>query len=277
MAMELILKKPIEELVPAMIAFNNEELKKEVQARLKNYAGMVYTDEQIGKAKQDRALLNKFSKALNEERLKIKRLYEEPYLQFKSEVDEVISLVNTTSSKIAEQIEVYEENRKAEKLEQIKEYFDSQVGDLEKLVSYDKLHNDKWLNVGSSMKAIQKEIDEKIEQIRNEITTIEALKSKDEETVKAYYFRNLSLSDALMQAEALRAERERIAEIKLKAEEEKKQEQVQSPSSPQETPEEPKSEPTTYYTLRFEVTATAEQLQALKECLLINQINYKKI
>ena len=270
--MELILKKPIEELVPAMISFNNEELKKEVQARLKKYNGLVYDDNEIGKAKADRALLNNFSNALNDARIKVRRQYEEPYLKFKNEVDEVISLVNDCVGKIGVQIKTYEETRKLEKLEEIKEYFFSKIGELSSVISYEKINEDKWLNIGSTMKSIQNDIDKKIEKIGKEITTIDTLKSPDEQTIKAYYFRNLNLSDALMQAEALRAERERIAELKTKDLEQK--EQLETVNSPE--PQKQKGEEKTYK-IKFEVTATMDQLNRLKECLLVNQINYKKI
>ena len=77
MANELTLKlaKPIEELVPAMIAFNNAELMEGVKARLVAYQGKTYDADSIAEAKTDRSTLNKFSKALNDERLRIKKIY----------------------------------------------------------------------------------------------------------------------------------------------------------------------------------------------------------
>ena len=62
MAQELTLRlnTPIEELIPAMIAFNNAELLAEVKDRLATYQGRIYDETSISAAKADRATLNKF-------------------------------------------------------------------------------------------------------------------------------------------------------------------------------------------------------------------------
>lgn len=50
----LALATPIEDLVPKMIAFNNTELLAAVEDMLSAYDGVVYDDEHISDAKQDR-------------------------------------------------------------------------------------------------------------------------------------------------------------------------------------------------------------------------------
>ena len=67
----LIMKTPVEELIPAMLAWNNTELLEAVEQALKQYEGLEYTDEQIAAAKSDRAVLNAFVKSLNDERIRI--------------------------------------------------------------------------------------------------------------------------------------------------------------------------------------------------------------
>ncbi len=91
MANELTLRleTPIEKLVPAMIAFNNAELMEGVKARLVAYQGKTYDAESINEARGDRSTLNKFSKALNDERLRIKKIYTMPLDKFTKEINEV--------------------------------------------------------------------------------------------------------------------------------------------------------------------------------------------
>ena len=67
----LILKSPVEELMPKMIAWNNAELLARVEATLEQYKGVTYDDSQIATAKADRAQLNAICKALNDERIRI--------------------------------------------------------------------------------------------------------------------------------------------------------------------------------------------------------------
>ena len=92
----LILKSPVEELIPKMIAWNNAELLARVEATLEQYKGVTYDDSQIATAKADRAQLNAFCKALNDERIRIGKVYNAPYEKFKGEVDEVLQKVKGT-------------------------------------------------------------------------------------------------------------------------------------------------------------------------------------
>lgn len=56
------------------INFNFEELKNEITTKSELYKNMVYTDDTIKTAKEDRASLNKFIKALEDKRKEVKKL-----------------------------------------------------------------------------------------------------------------------------------------------------------------------------------------------------------
>ncbi len=55
------------------IKFNYEELKTQIATKLENYKNLVYTEDNIKEAKADRANLNKLAKALNDEKIRIKK------------------------------------------------------------------------------------------------------------------------------------------------------------------------------------------------------------
>ena len=74
----VVLERPIEELIPAMLNWNNAELMAQVKTLLTQYEGIVYSEEQIGEAKKDKAQLNAFIKALNDERIRIGKIYTSP-------------------------------------------------------------------------------------------------------------------------------------------------------------------------------------------------------
>lgn len=269
----LILKSPVEELIPKMIAWNNSELLSRVEATLDSYKGVTYDDSQIATAKSDRAQLNTFCKALNDERIRIGKVYNAPYEKFKGEVDEVLQKVKGTVAEIDEQIKSFEERKQQEKQNQIIEYFNEVVGDFSGLITYERIHNPKWLNSSTSMKSIKSDIDAIFENARNALVAIEALKSADEDLVKAFYFRTLDLSAALMEDARLKAERTRIAEMKAR------QEQAAAQAA-QEIPQEqseaiaptPKKQ-----VVRFQVEGTIEQLKALQRFLRENNIKFSSI
>ena len=118
--MELILSTPVEELVPKLIAWNNAELLAEVKSRLADYRGRVYDESSIVSAKADRATLNKFAQALDNERKRVKKVYMVPLDKFTAEVNEVIAEVNAVSVEIDAQVKLYDEKRQEEKLEEKK-------------------------------------------------------------------------------------------------------------------------------------------------------------
>ena len=56
--------------VPDAIAFNYDELKRELVERTEIYKTLVYTDDQIKEARSERASMNKLKDALNAERIR---------------------------------------------------------------------------------------------------------------------------------------------------------------------------------------------------------------
>lgn len=269
----LILETPVEELIPKMLNWNNQELLAMVEEKLTHYENVQYDDTTIDVAKKDRAQLNAFCKALNDERIRIGKIYSSPYDKFKSEVDGVVSRVKEVSDKINVQVQAYELKKQEEKQQSVIDYFKEVIAEFSGLIPYEKIHQAKWLNVSTSMKSIKTEIDTIITNARAAMTAIEALKSEDEETLKAFYFRTLNLSEALMENERLKQERAKMAELKAKQE---------AQTSPQvaETPkveETPVTTQTNTQIVKFAVEGTIEQLKALQKFLRENNIKFSAI
>lgn len=265
----LALATPIEDLVPKMIAFNNTELLAAVEEMLSAYDGVVYDDEHISDAKQDRSTLNAFSKALNDERIRIGKLYNSPYEKFKAQVDEVIDRVKVASAKIDEQVKAYEDKKRTEKQDEIIEYFKSVIGEFSGCIPYERVHQSKWLNASTTMKSVKAEIDAIITNAKSALIAISALGSQDEELIKAFYFRTLDLSAALNENNRLKKEREAAAELKARQE-------AAQPAAVEVKAETPAQAPK-LQTVKFAVTGTVEQLKALQHYLRENKLDYKPI
>lgn len=279
MAQELTLRlnTPIEELIPAMIAFNNAELLAEVKDRLATYQGRVYDETSISAAKADRATLNKFMDALNSERLRIKKVYTAPLDKFTAEVNEVIDTVKVVMLEIDGQVKTYTEKQKAEKLVECKEYFASVLpAELAGFIRYEKIHKDEWLNASKKMPAVKKDIDAIVEKIKAELVTIEALGS-DTTELKAMYFEGLSLTDTITAYERRKAEKQRIEQAKAEAERIAAENKNAEPT-PEKQPETVAQveEPAKLFTIAFKVTGTAEQLNALKAYMSENGLKIER-
>lgn len=186
--------------LPEQIAFNYEELKAELTEKVSIYETMVYTEEQIKDAKEDKANLNKLKKALNDERIRREKEYMQPFNEFKAKVNEIISIIDKPVAVIDRQVKEYEERLKQEKLEKINEYMKEIEAQLP-----DDVHiplEPKWLNASVSMKSIKDSINIKAEQIKNDIATLSNLPEFSFEAVEVYKT-SLDINKALNEAHRL--------------------------------------------------------------------------
>lgn len=273
MANELTLRleTPIEKLVPAMIAFNNAELMEGVKARLVAYQGKTYDADSIVEARADRATLNKFSKALNDERLRIKKIYTMPLDKFTKEINEVIAVVDSVTATIDAQVKVWETDCKERKLAEIKAYFAEVFpAELSAFISFEKIQQLDCLNASKSMAAIKKEITATIEKIKAELATIEAL-GGDTVAIKQKYFEDLSLANAITEYKRIEAEKQHIAAQEAAMAQRAAEIKNEAPAPVPEPVAEEKT-----YTLAFKVTGTAAQLNALKAFMTENKIKFER-
>lgn len=212
--------------LPERISFNYEELKKELTEKTSMYETMVYTDDQIKDAKEDRANLNKLKKALNDERIRMEKEYMIPFNAFKAEVNEIIGIIEKPIATIDRQVKEYEEKQKQDKLASIQEYYNSiEKPDLQWL-GLPAIYNEKWLNASVSMKSIQEEINSRLEQIEMDMKIVADLPEFSFEAMEEYKS-SLDIRKALNEANRLvemakrKAEQERLAaELETKKQEE---------------------------------------------------------
>ena len=186
--------------MPEVIEFNFEELKEQVTKKVAMYKNLVYTDDQVKEAKADRAALNKFVKSLSDERIRVKKQCLKPYEEFESKINELTAIVNEPIQLIDKQVKEYEEKQKAEKLESIKELFET-IG-FQSFVKLENIFDQKWLNAGTSMKKIEDFMNEKKFQIGNDVLAINRLPEFSFEAMETYK-QTLDLSKAIQEGQRL--------------------------------------------------------------------------
>ncbi|MGN0683438.1 MAG: DUF1351 domain-containing protein [Oscillospiraceae bacterium] len=295
--LQLTLKTPIEELVPAMIEFNADELVAKVTAATERYATAVYSEDTIKDAKADKAALLKLSKALNAERISLGKIYLAPYEKFKGEIDRIISVVNAAASNIGGQLDAFEEARVGKRRELLRQHFIATASDISENIDYERIEDTKWLNASTSDKKAKELVDAVVAGIRTDIATLHQLQSEDIDELLLFYFKNLSLAATLQENEARKERARKIAEMRARREEEARLlaeerkraqeanltaqnafENVETQQLPPEfTPPEETPKVPTLCCVRFEITGTREQLQALKQFIIANHLTIKKI
>ena len=256
---------------PKVIDFNFEELKSEITAKAALYKNMVYTDDSIKEAKADKAKLNKFITALEDKRKEVKKQCLQPYEAFEKQMKELVAIVNEPVQLIDEQVKAYEDKQKAEKLEQIKEYWEST--EHPEWLMCQMIFDQRWLNTTFSMKKVQEAIDERLAQIAADVKTLESLQEYSFEAVEVYK-QTLDMNRAIAEGQRLADIQKRKAEAEAarQAEEEKTVVETKTPPSTAEMEVEPVK-----YWVKFEALLSVEEARELRAFLNQKGIDFRMI
>ena len=222
---------------PEALSFNYEELKQELQERVRMYETLVYNDEQIKEAKADKAALNKLKKALNDERIRREKEWMVPFNDFKAKINEIIGIIDKPVLLIDKQVKEYEEKQKQEKLAKIQEYYNGIEKPELHWLGLPAIYSEKWLNASVSMKSVQEEINARLEQVEKDLATLADLPEFGFEAAEAYKTTldlNKAISEAKRMAEIAKAkaEREAYEQARLAAEAEAKKQEREVVNAP---------------------------------------------
>lgn len=266
--------KPYEQ--PAAIKFNFEELKTELEQRVKIYENAIYDDTQIQQAKADRADLNKLKKALNDERIRREKEYMVPFNEFKAQINEIIAIIDKPVAIIDKQVKEFEEKEKQAKREKIEAFWNGELReDLTTMppewLKLSQIWDDRWLNKSVSVATAYKEIKQSIADIQTALATLSALPKFGFEATEEYK-RTLDLPRALQEGQRLAdiQERKEAAE-RAKAEAEAKAAEEAAQAAAQASQPEPEpvpvqatlAEPKMWVEFRAELTTPqARELKA---------------
>lgn len=291
--MELRITNPQESWLTEQILWNNEELKAAIAEKVKDYKTIAYTEDSLKDMKADRADLNKLKKAFEDERKRVKKICMEPYTKFEQQVKEITALIDEPIGLIDSQIREIDERRKAAKREEIEELFAS-IG-FQSFVKLDMIWDEKWLNATVTLPKIEEQMKSRMYQIGTDVVTISKFPEFKFEAMEVYR-KTLDMNQAIQEGQRLADIQKRKLEAERKAREaeeaakqqtaaEQKEElaeekETASGSIPEAPAEETVSAPEEeepVFQLDFRVWGTREQIMALREYMLKNQIRFGKV
>lgn len=290
--LELKIFSPQESGFVPEIKWNNEELKAAIAEKMKEYNGLVFTEETISEGKKDRANLNKLRGAIDDERKRVKKLCMEPYDKFEKEVKEVLALVDEQISAIDVQIKEVEQIKREEKRKAVQELFES-IG-FQKFVTLEMIWDEKWLNASVALSKVENQMKETMYRIGEEVGTISRLPEFSFEAMEVYK-KTLDLTQAIKKGQELadiqkRKEealaRQKVEEERRKAEEAAAGKESENPEEAVDTQETPKKAEENDYTrvvsesvmrIDFRVWGTKEQILALRDYMKQNNLKFGKV
>lgn len=217
--------------IPEKIEFNYEEIIQEMEPEVNEKASIYYSDEDIPVAKKDRAKFNTFKKAINDERIRMKKEYMKPFEEFEAKVKDINALADKVVIAIDKQIKEYEDNQKREKLDKIKALW-TQMSVPEGL-TMEKVYEERMLNTSFSMKKVETCFELAIGKFNRDMATLAALPKFGFEAQQVYistFDINKALAEGQRMAQIQRQKAEYEAEqARRKAEEEAKKVAEQVP------------------------------------------------
>ena len=228
--MELRIYSPQEDGFLQSIEWNFDELKQEVTKKANDYMNLVYSDDQVKDAKKDRADLRKFNTALNNKRKEVKGQIMAPYTAFESQIKELTGIVDQAIENIDTQVKGYEEAKRNEKLEKVKEVYKEAIGDLDRTVPFEKIFQERWLNVSTTLKSIKEEISGIYEKVDADLKLINNDGSLFVFEMKEEYLKNFDLQAAMALKQRLEENEKKKAafEAQRRKEEEEQQKRLQA-------------------------------------------------
>lgn len=234
--MEFRLISPTESNFLKHIEWNKEELLAAVRSKVALYEGIVYTEETVKTAKNDRAELNNLVKAIDERRKKVKEVINQPYAEFEKELKEITDLIKKQSAEIDEQVKAFETAEKEEKRAKIMEAYEKAVGNLAEILPFSKVFDQRYLNKTCKLESAIADVQKKIEQVKTDLETIESVCGKYKLNAKDIYVRTLDLSKAMAEEKRLKdleekLEAERIQKEKAAEERQRKLEKQRQSAS----------------------------------------------
>lgn len=195
--MELKIYNPQEDGFLQQIDWNFEELKQEITAKVENYKNLVYSDDQMKEAKKDRANLRKFITALEGKRKELKKQIMIPYDSFEKQEKELVLIVNQAVENIDIQVKGYEEGLRAEKTKKVQEIYKEIIGDMDRILPFEKLYKQEYSNATVTLKSIREEMSETIKRVDTELKLINAENGRFVFEMKEAYLKNLDMHEAL--------------------------------------------------------------------------------
>ena len=211
---------------------NYEPLKAAAQELAAVYGSQLVSPDAIKDAKSDMAMLRKLAKTASDMRIKIEREHAAKIATVTKQLKEVSGIFTDAAAKIDTQVKEYDEQRKAARMEEIKQIYAEEFGEMADLLPLGKIMRQDWLNKSTTTKTVRDDLQAIIINAQTGIEQIKGLCSIHENAILSAFLERLSLADALAakkRLEDMDAAMERRKEEARKAEEAKKAEAQAAP------------------------------------------------
>ena len=278
--MELMFYDPKEAQTIPEIKWNYEEIKNYALDKAAEYKSIAYTDADVVAMKKDRADINRFINALDNERKNKKKQYMAPYDVFEQQVKDALQPLKEAESYIKKGLDEIEQQYRDAKTEKMQEYYEKHVGGLKELVPFKKTIREEYYKRAFTDKKLEQGYLDFFAHIREDLSALDELPERFRDKAALKYTESFSLSDALREGK-------RLEELEKLMQERKRKQETAQPTQVYQEPKQTKQgqkqqEQATYQSeevmcLDFRVWGTREQLMGLRQYMLDYKIKFGKV
>lgn len=182
---------------PGIVSIDNfSEMKAALSEILARYERIVYTEDSLKAAKEDKKELARLRKNIDDRRKEIKKTYLSPYNDFEAQVKELLAMVDAPLDQIKNFVVEMEAREKQAKRGEIETYFFKHSSALDtmarQVLDSPAFFDDKWLNKSTSAKTWQAAVDEKISAAARDLQSIQATAGQHISAMTTRYLETLS-------------------------------------------------------------------------------------
>lgn len=267
---EMDLTLAVQKLELGTLTTNAIAVRDKVKDLLNNFKVENYNEDNIDKAKEDKALLNTTSKKLNDERIRLEKEFMKPFSDFKDVVSETTAMIKDASAKIDEIVKEVENKAKELKKSEIQKVYEKAVSKeaISSLINLEMIFDERYLNKTYEIDKVGKDLEDKIYKIARDLEAIKNLKSEHELALTNQYLKTFNLGEVIIENNRLNELKQNTAKVEIKQEEivKEKIDEIITTKVISEDEEDTR-------TYELSISGTLDQHRKLKEFLQLNSMH----
>ena len=276
------LKTDLAPIQGTVLEANFEECKTALQERMEPYANLVITEDGVKSAKGDLAEIRKIKGNIDDARKTVKKIYSAPLAAFEGKCKELTGLCDEAIDNLDGQVKAFQAQKQQGKVNSLRAYFDTRVGDIAAYLSWEVVYNERWKNATYRNETATVEIDQAVSKCRDDVASILQMGSPFEATLLDCYRSTHDLGACLRRNNELVQIEEAAQRKRAEQADKRKNQETKAPVWVQKGYREPPVEGTSpqeggIYMLDLRLWVTQEQIGALKTWLVRNGIRVGKV
>lgn len=211
---EIKLSNPDIAYTPSVVTYDFTAIDEDIQELEKRYLKWVPSEDEIADGTKIAKDINRLAEGLNDEKKEMKKVINAQGMAFEKDAMERVKRLKAIRENILDGLDVYEEQRKKEKKEEIRQYF---LQEREMEIPFDRVWNDEWLKKTCTKKKWQSDIRIELDVITQNYELLDKMNAEDPELLKSIYLQSwdrLKAIDEYNSQMDIRKKAEELREIK---------------------------------------------------------------